>query len=243
MILFRPVPVRSTCKLTHFLRNTPRQRSSIMAPTTKTPSDLRPIVISGPSGVGKGTLFRKLMTKYPDVFATTISHTTRDPRPGEQRDVDYYYISMADFEAMIERGEFVENAKFGGNRYGTSKRTIADLTKSGRLVLVEIEMEGVKQIKNSDIQARFVFIAPPSMEILESRLRGRGTEKEESVQKRLAQAQKEMEFSKEEGAHDLIIVNDDLDRALEELEGFAFQAATQQQSAKDESKAGASVQD
>ncbi|RDW91455.1 guanylate kinase [Coleophoma crateriformis] len=220
-----------------------------MAPTLK---DLRPVVISGPSGVGKGTLYSKLMTKYPGTFATTVSHTTRDPRPGEKRDVDYYYISMEDFEAMISRDEFVEHAKFGGNRYGTSKRTIKDLTSSGKLVLLDIEMEthhflssnfrglwwliliafaceqGVKQIKNSDISARFVFIAPPSMETLEARLRGRGTEKEDSIQKRLAQAEKELEYSKTEGAHDLIIVNDDLDKAFKELEGFVFGAEVTQ---------------
>ena len=101
----------------------------------------------------------------------------------------------------------------------------------------------MKQIKNSDIEARYVFIAPPSMEILESRLRGRGTEKEESVQKRLAQAKLEMEYSKTKGVHDLIIVNDDLEKAYQELEDFVFIKRTQEQGAKDESKAGVSVQD
>lgn len=111
--------------------------------------------------------------------------------------------------------------------------------------------QGVKQIKKSSIQARFVFISPPSMAILEQRLRGRGTEKEDSIQKRLAQAEKEMEFSRQEGAHDLIIVNDDLETAFAELEAFAFKGtpsatpspATQGQGAKDAEKAGVSVQD
>ena len=101
----------------------------------------------------------------------------------------------------------------------------------------------MKQIKKSDIEARYVFIAPPSTEILESRLRGRGTEKEESIQKRLEQAKLEMEYSKTEGVHDLIIVNDDLEKAYQELEGFVFVKRTKEQSAKDESKAGVSVQD
>jgi guanylate kinase len=98
-------------------------------------------VISGPSGVGKGTLYKLLLERHPSIFATSVSHTTRDPRPGEARDVDYYYIAMEEFEKMIEEKAFVENAKFGGNRYGTSKRTIGELTASGRVVVLDIEME------------------------------------------------------------------------------------------------------
>jgi guanylate kinase len=98
-------------------------------------------VISGPSGVGKGTLYKLLLSRHPNVFATSVSHTTRDPRPGEQRGVDYYYITMGEFEKLIEEGKFVENAKFGGNRYGTSKMTISDLTASGKVVVLDIEME------------------------------------------------------------------------------------------------------
>jgi len=210
---------------------------------TPVPSDLRPIVISGPSGVGKGTLYKLLLDRHPNKFATSISHTTRDPRPGERRDVDYYYTSMENFQQMIEDDAFVEYAKFGGNRYGTSKKTIKDLTESGKCVLLDIEMEGVKQIKNSHIDARYVFIAPPSMDTLESRLRGRGTENEQSIQRRLEQARHEMEYSKTEGAHDHIIVNGDLEQAYQELEGFIFQGRTQEQNPRDESKAGVSIQD
>ncbi|KAE8453060.1 hypothetical protein EG329_012247 [Mollisiaceae sp. DMI_Dod_QoI] len=211
-----------------------------MAPV---PSDLRPVVISGPSGVGKGTLYKLLLDRHPSLFATSVSHTTRSPRPGEQEGVDYYYISMGEFEKMISEDSFVENAKFGDNRYGTSKMTIENLTKSGRVVVLDIEMEGVKQIKKSSIEARFVFISPPSMSILESRLRGRGTEKEESIQKRLAQAENEMSYSKTPNAHDLIIVNDDLEKAYQELESFIFKKRTQDQEAGDAKMAGVSVQD
>jgi guanylate kinase len=98
-------------------------------------------VISGPSGVGKGTLYKLLLERHPNIFATTISNTTRDPRPGEKRDVDYYYISMEEFEKMIEEGNFVEHAKFGGNRYGTSRKMIEEFTRSGKCVLLDIEME------------------------------------------------------------------------------------------------------
>jgi guanylate kinase len=104
-------------------------------------------------------------------------------------------------------------------------------------------LQGVKQIKNSHIEARYVFIAPPSMQVLEQRLRGRGTEKEESIQKRLAQAKNELEYSKTEGVHDLIIVNDDLEKAYTKLEEFVFKKRTQEQGAKDEEMAGISVQD
>jgi len=183
-------------------------------------------VISGPSGVGKGTLYKLLLDRHPSLFATSVSHTTRAPRPGEKDGVDYYYISMSDFEKMISENAFVENAKFGDNRYGTSKMTIENLTKSGRVVVLDIEMEGVKQIKKSSIEARYVFISPPSMSTLESRLRGRGTEKEESIQNRLAQAENEMEYSQTPGAHDLIIVNDDLEKAYQELESFIFKNKT-----------------
>jgi guanylate kinase len=131
---------------------------------------------------------------------------------------------MEDFEDLISKDGFVEHAKFGGNRYGTSKMTIEEQTKKGKVVLLDIEMEGVKQIKQSTISARYVFIAPPSTEALEARLRGRGTETEANVQKRLEQAKKELEYSKTIGVHDLIIVNDDLETAYKQLEDFVYKS-------------------
>jgi len=213
-----------------------------MAPV---PTSLRPVVISGPSGVGKGTLYSRLLKNHPSLFTTSISHTTRAPRPGETRDVDYYYITMPEFEQLIKEDAFVEHAKFGDNRYGTSKKMIAEMGDLGKVVVLDIEMEGVKQIKKSSIPARFVFIQPPSMAELESRLRGRGTEKEESIQKRLAQAKNEMEYAATPGAHDLIIVNDEIDKAYQELEAFIFKGEekTQDQGAKDGGKAGESIED
>lgn len=161
-------------------------KARTMAPDL--PSDRRPIVISGPSGVGKGTLFKMLFAQHPDTFTLSVSHTTRSPRDGERHAVDYHFVSHADFESLIAADGFVEHAKFGGNRYGTSKSTIREQTEKGKVVVLDIEMEGVKQIKASSIPARFVFVAPPNEDELEKRLRGRGTEKEESIQKRLAQA-------------------------------------------------------
>ncbi|ROW06805.1 hypothetical protein VMCG_04126 [Cytospora schulzeri] len=191
-----------------------------MAPTL--PPDRRPLIISGPSGVGKGTLFKKLFAQHPDTFTLSVSHTTRSPRTGEQDGVDYHFVTHAGFEELIAQDGFVEHAQFGGNRYGTSKSTIREQGEKGKVVLLDIEMEGVKQIKASGIPARFVFVAPPSEEELERRLRGRGTEKEESIQKRLAQAKLELQYSKVPGVHDIIIVNDDLDKAYKELEDFVY---------------------
>jgi len=190
------------------------------------PQDRRPLIISGPSGVGKGTLYKMLMARHPNVFATSVSHTTRSPRPGEVPGEDYHYVSMEEFEKLIADGGFVEHAKFGGNRYGTSRQTITDILSSGKVPILDIEMEGVKQIKSlpasSSLNARYIFIAPPSTASLEARLRGRGTEKEESIQKRLAQAIVELEFAKGEGVHDLVVVNDDKERACDELEAWIF---------------------
>lgn len=189
------------------------------------PSDRRPIIISGPSGVGKGTLYTRLFERHPDTFCLSVSHTTRSARPGEEHGVHYHFVPMADFEDLISKDGFVEHAQFGGNRYGTSKATIEEQSSKGKVVLLDIEMEGVKQIKQSSIDARYIFIAPPSIDALESRLRGRGTEQEASIQKRLAQANNELEYSKTPGVHDIIIVNDNLDKAYEELEQYIYKTA------------------
>ncbi|KAL7934878.1 guanylate kinase [Trichoderma chlorosporum] len=186
------------------------------------PPDRRPIVVSGPSGVGKGTLYGMLFDRHPDTFCLSVSHTTRDPRPGEEHGVHYHYVTKEAFEDLIAKDGFVEHATFGRNRYGTSKMTIEEQTKKGKVVLLDIEMEGVKQIKKSGIDARYVFISPPSIETLEQRLRGRGTEKEQSIQDRLAQAQKELDFSKTPGVHDIIIVNDDLEASYKKFEEFVY---------------------
>ncbi|KAI1179605.1 guanylate kinase [Nemania sp. FL0916] len=191
-----------------------------MAPTYL--PDRRPLVISGPSGVGKGTLIKRLFDAHPETFTLSVSHTTRAPRPGESHGVEYFFVSMADFEALIADDGFVEHAKFGQNRYGTSKATIEEQTAKGRVVVLDIEMEGVKQIKQSSIGARFAFIKPPTFEALEQRLRGRGTEDEASITKRLDQARKELEYADTPGVHDIIIVNDDLDAAYKQLEDYVY---------------------
>lgn len=187
------------------------------------PPDHRPVVISGPSGVGKGTLSHMLADKNPGIFALTVSHTTRKPRDGEVDSVSYFYVSPSTFSSLVSEGAFVEHAFFAGNYYGTSKKTIADRMENGLVAVLDIELQGVKQMKsNPSIDARYVFIKPPSFESLEARLRGRGSEKEEDIQRRLSQARLELEYADTPGSFDKIIVNDDLETAYKELEEFIY---------------------
>ncbi|KAL1990706.1 hypothetical protein VTN49DRAFT_6545 [Thermomyces lanuginosus] len=185
--------------------------------TTTSVQKYRPIVISGPSGTGKSTLLKRLFAEFPDKFGFSVSHTTRAPRAGEQDGREYHFVSRETFLSLVAENGFIEHAEFSGNFYGTSVAAVKAIAEQQRICILDIEMEGVKQVKRTDLNARFVFIAPPSLEELERRLRGRGTETEESVQRRLAQAKKELEFAKEPGVHDRVIVNDDLERAYQEL--------------------------
>nr|POF16564.1 guanylate kinase [Quercus suber] len=187
-----------------------------MAPTVSP----RPIVVSGPSGSGKSTLLGRLFKEYPDRFGFSISHTTRAPRGQEQDGVEYNFVTREVFQKMIDEGGFIEHAQFGSNMYGTSVQAVKSVAEKGKNCILDIEMEGVKQVKKTDLNARFLFLQPPSVEILEQRLRGRGTDKEEAIKERLAQATNEIEFSKTPGVHDKIIINDDLEKAWQEFRDF-----------------------
>ena len=132
--------------------------------------------------------------------------------------MEYHFVTKDDFLKLVDANGFIEHAQFGGNHYGTSVAAVKDIAEKGRICILDIEMEGVKQVKRTDLHARFLFLAPPSVEELEQRLRGRGTENEESLGKRLKQAEKEMEYAKEEGSHDKVVVNDDLEKAYTDLE-------------------------
>jgi len=150
--------------------------------------------------------------------AKRLVDTTRSPRNGEVDGQDYNFVTREAFSSLVDSKGFVEHATFGGNSYGTSVKAIEDIAAQGRTCILDIEMEGVKQIKahpKFKDTGRFLFLSPPSMEVLEKRLRGRQTDKEEAILKRLAQAKNEMEFSKT-GVHDKIVVNDDLDKAYGE---------------------------
>ncbi|CCK69390.1 guanylate kinase KNAG_0C02790 [Huiozyma naganishii CBS 8797] len=182
----------------------------------------RPIVISGPSGTGKSTLLKKLLAEYPDTFGFSVSSTTRSPRAGEVDGKDYNFATVDQFKKMIEENKFIEWAQFSGNYYGTTVDSVKQVTSSGKTCILDIDMQGVIAVKKSDLNARFLFVAPPSVDDLRKRLEGRGTETAESLQKRLDAAKAELEYA-QTGAHDKTVVNDDLEKAYKELKEFIFE--------------------
>lgn len=174
---------------------------------------LRPLVLSGPSGVGKSTLLNRLLSEFPDKFGFSVSHTTRSPRPGELHGKQYFFVTHQKFKDLIQEEAFIEYAEFSNNFYGTSFATVRQVEQQGKRCILDIEAQGVRQIKATDLNPIYLFISPPSMAVLRARLQNRGTETDASVQKRLATALKEIQFAKEPNVHDLVIINDDLDRA------------------------------
>ncbi|XP_042869372.1 guanylate kinase-like isoform X1 [Penaeus japonicus] len=180
----------------------------------------RPLVLCGPSGAGKSTLLKLLLDEYGPHFGFSVSHTTRSPRPGEEHGKHYFFVSRSEMEKAISGGEFIEHAVFSGNMYGTSKKAVKDVLASGRICILDIDTQGVMQVKNTDLKPHYVFIKPPSLEDLEKRLRARGTETEESLAKRLNTAQRELEYGAVPGNFDKIIVNDVVDKAYSELREF-----------------------
>ncbi len=171
------------------------------------------LVLSGPSGAGKGTLRHRLFEELPDL-GYSISCTTRSPRPGEADGVDYRFISPAEFQQRVEAGQFLEWAHVHGHSYGTLVSDVEEALTRGVDLFLEIDVQGALQVKKKMAEAVTVFVAPPSMEVLEQRLRQRGTESKGSLALRLQNARGEMEFQKD---YDFVIVNDDLDRAATEL--------------------------
>jgi guanylate kinase len=171
-------------------------------------------VITGPSGVGKGTLIRGLLERVPGL-ELSVSATTRPPRPGEVDGHEYHFLSPQEFERRVQAGDFVEHAVYAGNRYGTLR---SELERPARGIVLEIDLQGARQVRETLPEALQVFIAPPSLEALEARLRRRGADAPEQIRDRLAVAPRELaaqeEFSR-------VVVNDDLEQALEELEQLA----------------------
>jgi len=176
----------------------------------------RVFVITGPSGVGKGTLIRGLMERAPRL-ELSVSATTRPPRPGERDGVEYHFLSSEEFERRVAAGEFVEHADYAGRRYGTLRSELDDRVRAGAPVVLEIEVQGARQVRQSVPDAVQVFIAPPSLEALRTRLIGRGTDDPEEVERRLRVAEAEL-TAQPEFAH--VIVNDRLEDALERLVGL-----------------------
>lgn len=171
-------------------------------------------VITGPSGVGKGTLVNQLLSRHREIWLS-ISATTRAPRNGEQDGVQYFFLTRKHFEAQVGEGGFLEWAEFAGNLYGTPRAPVEQQLATGRPVLLEIELEGARQVRQSFPAGFQLFIRPPSLEELERRIRGRGTDSEEAIGRRLERAQIELAAADE---FDAVLVNADLTMALEQLE-------------------------
>jgi guanylate kinase len=206
-----------------------------------------PVVIAGPSGVGKGTLIKKLMDSFPSVFGFSVSHTTRPPRPGEEDGVHYNFVTRSDMEEAIDKGEFVEVAKVHTNMYGTSLKAIetvslfcfvislyssyliacfgssvvivyAQVRNKGKVCILDIDIQGVQNIKKSRLDCKYLFIFPPSLPELEKRLRGRGTETPDKILIRLETAKSEIAYGQVPGNFDASIVNgEDLDVSFHQM--------------------------
>ena len=168
------------------------------------------IIITGPSGVGKGTVVKELLDKDKDIWLS-ISATTRSPRLGEKNGENYYFISDEKFKDMIDKKEFLEWAQFAGNYYGTPLSTVNEKIEMGFIVLLEIEVEGAKQIKEKFPESLSIFLLPPSKEELEKRIRNRGTEKEDAINKRLSRANFEIASSDK---FDFVLINHDVNETV-----------------------------
>ncbi|CAK7342534.1 unnamed protein product [Dovyalis caffra] len=194
----------------------------------------KPVVISGPSGVGKGTLISMLMKEFPSMFGFSVSHTTRAPRGMEKDGVHYHFTERSIMEKEIKDGKFLEYASVHGNLYGTSIEAVEVVTDAGKRCILDIDVQGARSVRASSLEAIFIFICPPSMEELETRLRLRGTETEEQILKRLRNAEAEMEQGKSSGIFDHLLYNDNLDEcyvSLKKLLGLDGAAAATQRSA------------
>lgn len=192
---------------------------------------LRPLIVCGPSGVGKGTIIEHYMKHFPFSrhFGFTTSHTTRSPRPGEVNGVHYHFLPFQKMKEAISAGEFLEHAEVHGNLYGTSFDAMRHVQEtSGKICLLDIDVQGVKNVKDHETQqaappvkGKFIFIAPPSMQVLEVRLKGRGTETAESLSRRTKNAQMEMNYGTEQGNFDFTVVNEDIEQACRDFDAAA----------------------
>ena len=172
------------------------------------------IVVSGFSGSGKGTIMKELLTRYPDTYALSISATTRSPREGEADGREYFFLSKDEFEKMIAKGELIEYAKYVENYYGTPRDYVEKKLDEGKDVILEIEIQGALNVKKMFPDTLLLFVTPPSAEELKKRLVGRGTETMDVIESRMDRACEEAEGMEN---YDYLIVNDSLDRCVEEM--------------------------
>ncbi|GAB6100606.1 guanylate kinase [Halanaerocella petrolearia] len=172
------------------------------------------VVLSGPSGVGKGTVLAALLENYNDI-CYSISATTREPREGEKNGEDYFFMKKKEFESLVDKDEFLEWAKVHNNYYGTPIKYVEETLQSGKDVILEIDIQGAKQVREKFDEGIFVFLAPPSLEELEDRITKRGTESKEAINTRMKNAKDELEERKH---YDYLIVNDEVEKAVNKLE-------------------------
>ncbi len=173
-----------------------------------------PFVISGPSGVGKGTVLSYVVKDHPEIWLS-VSATTRQPRPGEVHGKHYYFLTEAEFDAMVDQGQMLEWALVHGtDRYGTPRKPVTDAIAAGKTAVLEVDLKGARQIRQSMPEATQIFLVPPSWEELERRLRGRGTESEEQIERRLETARQELAAQSE---FDVVVKNDSVSRATAQL--------------------------
>ena len=173
------------------------------------------VVVSGPSGVGKSTIDKEVVQRSGATFSVSI--TTRQPRPGEVDGRDYRFVDRATFERMIERGRLLEWAEVFGNLYGTPTEPVRQAVSEGQTILLEIDIQGALQVYEKMPDATFVLIAPPSEDVLRERLKGRGTEDEESFLERFGKAREELRIAHESGAYNHIVINEDLEAAIKQV--------------------------
>jgi guanylate kinase len=173
-----------------------------------------PFVVAAPSGTGKTTVCR-LALERDELLDFSVSHTTRSPRSGEKDGVDYYFVSAAEFRRLVEEGAFVEHAEYNAENYGTSHEALRlPLEDRGHDVVLEIEVQGAAQVRERRPDARFIFLLPPDLAVLEDRLRGRGTDSDHAVDRRLAMADRELEAIR---FFDYAVVNDDLEETVDKV--------------------------
>ncbi|MDK7301239.1 guanylate kinase [Staphylococcus hominis] len=175
------------------------------------------IVLSGPSGVGKGTVRKEIFDDPTTSYKYSISMTTRQMREGEVNGVDYFFKTKEEFEALIQEDQFIEYAEYVGNYYGTPVQYVKDTMAEGHDVFLEIEVEGAKQVRKKFSDALFIFLAPPSLDHLKERLIGRGTETDEKIQSRVNEARKEVEMM---NLYDYVVVNDEVHLAKERIQSI-----------------------